>query len=463
MAAGPVLVWFRDDLRLADHPALAAAAKSRRAVIAVYILDESTERPPGGAARWWLAGSLEALERDLARHGVPLVLRRGSPETIIPALAQEAGASAVHWNRRNRVAAAALDDRVATALRRAGVAAEIGPGDLLFDPATLLSGSGAPYRVFTPFWRACQASSPPTTPIAAPRRLIAPETSPESERLQDWGLRPGRPDWAGGLRAAWTPGERAARKRLRRFLATSLASYRRRRDLPAEPGTSGISPHLRWGEISLRQAWHAAEEQGGKGAESFLRELAWREFAAHVLWREPDLAERPLRREFSAMPWRHDAAALRAWQRGRTGYPLVDAGMRELWATGYMHNRVRMAAASFLVKHLMLPWQAGEAWFWDTLVDADPASNPFNWQWVAGCGVDAAPYFRIFNPILQGRKFDPAGAYVRRWVPKLATLPARLVHTPWQIPDAAPDYPPPIVEHGAARRRALAAWTAIRR
>jgi len=458
MAAAPVLVWFRDDLRLADHPALAAAARSRRPVIAVYILDESTERPLGGAARWWLAGSLEALASGLRRHRVPLVLRRGRADRIVRALLKETGAGAIYWNRRYRLAAAGLDDRIAAMLRRQHVEAEIGAGDLLFAPESLRSGSGEPYRVFTPFWRACQRMPPPAMPLPAPRRLTAPGAVPRSERLEDWGLRPTEPDWAGGLRKAWTPGERAARKRLTAFLDSGLADYHRRRDLPSDAGTSRLSPHLRWGEISPRQVWHAA--RGAKhGASAFLRELLWREFAAHVLWREPDIAERPLRPDYARMPWRRDAAGLRAWQQGRTGYPLVDAGMRELWATGFMHNRVRMVAASFLAKHLLLPWQAGEAWFWDTLVDADPASNPMNWQWVAGCGVDAAPYFRIFNPALQARQFDPGGDYVRRWVPELRALPGRALPAPGEVPD----YPPPIVEHRAGRRRALAAWARIKR
>ncbi|MGE5203292.1 MAG: cryptochrome/photolyase family protein [Acidobacteriota bacterium] len=459
----PALVWFRDDLRLADHPALVAAARSGRPVIAAYVFDDETERPLGGAARWWLAGSLEALAADLAALGVPLVLRRGRADKAVRALVRESGAATVHWNRRYRQAAAALDDALAATLGRGGIAVEVHAGDLLFEPAAIRSGSGAPYRVFAPFWRACLAASPPAPPLPRPRRIAASSDYPTSERLGDWQLRPSAPDWAAGLRATWTPGEHAARRRLQRFVRHALADYALRRDFPAKAVTSGLSPHLRWGEVSPRQIWHAVHAEDGRSGAAFLRELGWREFAAHALWHVPNLATTPLRPEFAHFRWRRDVRALRAWQRGRTGYPLVDAGMRELWATGAMHNRVRMAAASFLVKHLLLPWQAGEAWFWDTLVDADPASNAMNWQWVAGCGIDAAPYFRIFNPVLQGRKFDPEGEYVRRWVPELRKLSVRDVHAPWlaSTPSAS-GYPPPIVEHAAARRRALAALSRSR-
>jgi len=455
----PALVWFRDDLRISDHPALSAAARSGRPVLAVYVLDEETERPLGGASRWWLAGSLETLAAELGALGVPLLLRRGRADIAIAALARESGATALHWNRRYRQAAARLDDALAASLSREGIAVEAHEGDLLFEPAAIRAGNGKPYRRFTPFWRACLAASPPAKPIPAPARIAAPAAIPASERLAGWRLRPTAPDWTAGLRAAWTPGERPARLRLRRLLERGLADYARDRDFPVKAATSRLSPHLRWGEIGPREVWHAVE--AARGGAAFLRELGWREFAAHVLWREPDLATRPLRAEFARFPWRSDARALRAWQRGRTGYPLVDAGMRELWTTGAMHNRVRMAAASFLVKHLLLPWQAGEAWFWDTLVDADPASNAMNWQWVAGCGIDAAPYFRIFNPVLQSRKFDPEGDYIRRWLPELGGLSAREIHTPWDA--SGPAYPLPIVEHAAARERALAALARTRR
>jgi len=314
-----------------------------------------------------------------------------------------------------------------------------------------MNANGRPYQVFTAFWRACQAMPEPGVPLPAPECIPAPERWPESLAIEELGLDP-IPDWAGGLREVWTPGEAGAMRLLREFLARA-DGYADERDRPDRAGTSRLSPHLHFGEVSARQVWHAA-----RGVEPYLRQLGWREFSAHLLHHFPHTATEPLRPEFRAFPWRMDAAALRAWTRGRTGYPLVDAGMRELWHTGWMHNRVRMVAASFLVKHLMIPWQEGAAWFWDTLVDADLANNTMGWQWCAGCGADAAPYFRIFNPVLQGEKFDPEGAYVRRWVPELADVPARFVHKPWLAPEPPREYPAPIVDHDFARLRALAAY-----
>jgi deoxyribodipyrimidine photo-lyase len=338
----------------------------------------------------------------------------------------------------------------------------------------MLSG-GKPYRIFTPFWRALLKAGPPPSPLPAPTRLHFAQAA--SDRLEDWGLLPTRPDWAGGLRARWAIGEDAAQERLADFMRQHLANYdedRNRIDLDA---SSRLSPHLHFGEIGPRQIWHAlanttANGRGERGAESFLRELVWRDFAAHQLFHFPALASAPLKPEFGRFPWREDGAALAAWQKGRTGYPIVDAAMRELWTTGFMPNRARMIVASFLTKHLLLPWQEGADWFLDTLVDADLASNAVNWQWVAGSGVDAAPYFRIFNPVLQGEKFDPGGDYVRRWVPELAQLAAAHIHAPWQTPPLelaaagvrlGETYPQPIVDHQKARARALAAFAAIRR
>jgi deoxyribodipyrimidine photo-lyase len=326
----------------------------------------------------------------------------------------------------------------------------------MFDPGEIRTGSGGLYRVFTPFARACRAR-PMLPPIPAPAAL-PPAPRLASEALESWHLRPrGVPDWARGFSARFTPGEVGARAALGRFVAGGLAEYATRRDRPDREGTSLLSPHLHFGEISPGRAWEA-----GAASARFGDELLWREFSAHLLAAHPDLPERPLRREFENFPWRDDPAALAAWQRGETGIPIVDAGMRQLWATGWMHNRVRMIAASFLVKHLLIPWQAGQAWFWDTLLDADLASNAASWQWVAGCGADAAPYFRIFNPVLQGEKFDPDGAYVRAWVPELAALPARWIHRPWEAPTPPRAYPPPCIALAAGRARALAAFAALR-
>ena len=478
-SAPPCIVWFRDDLRLSDHPALHAAANSGAPVICLYVFDESDRRnarPLGGAARWWLAQSLRALQASLQAIGSSLVLRQGPAARIIAVLAQETGAQAVYWNDIAQAPYQAQADQVAAELEAIGVTAQRFPGDLLVTPLHIRNKEGRGLRVFTPFWKRVQALGGPPKPLPAPKKL-GPSPAVASDSLEDWRLEPTRPDWAGGLRATWTPGEKSAQARLEAFLKSGLAGYSGDRDRPDRAGTSGLSPHLRFGEISPRQIWHAArfaaDEQPrlSGDVEKFLSELGWREFCRHLLFDVPDLATRNLQSAFDAFPWKRDDKALRAWQRGRTGYPIVDAGMRELWHTGVMHNRVRMVVASFLVKHLLIDWREGEKWFWDTLVDADAGSNPANWQWVAGSGADAAPYFRVFNPILQGEKFDPDGTYVRRWVPELGALPDRLIHQPWS---AAPlelasagvelgkTYPRPIIDHKVGRERALAAYAKLR-
>ncbi|MFC6325514.1 cryptochrome/photolyase family protein [Microbacterium koreense] len=414
--ASPSIVWFRDDLRLADNPALRAALDRDEPVIALYVLDEESDgvRPLGGAARWWLHHSLASLAERLLERGSRLVLRRGSAAHAVREVVQDAGAGAVFWNRRYGGPESAIDAGLKSDLRAEGVEVASFAGSLLFEPWTVATGSGSHYSVFTPFWRACRALPAPREPLPEPREVPGPERPPASDRLEDWGLLPTGPDWAGGLRDTWEPGEPAARRRLREFLSDDLAEYDRARDEPAAGATSMLSPYLRWGEVSPYTVWH--ESVGVDGAGGFLTELGWREFAWHTLFHFPDLATKNLRTEFDAFAWpRLKPAHLKAWQRGRTGIPLVDAGMRELWHTGHMHNRVRMVTASFLVKNLLIDWRRGEQWFWDTLVDADAASNPFNWQWVAGSGADAAPYFRIFNPELQAKKFDPHGTYIGEW------------------------------------------------
>jgi deoxyribodipyrimidine photo-lyase len=466
----PALVWFRQDLRLADNPALDAAARAGP-VIALYVLDDETPGSwkIGGASRWWLHHSLETLSAALARRGVPLILRRGKAAQIVPEMVATCDAEAVFWNRCYEPFAIARDASIKAQLTKAGIKAESCNGALLAEPWTIKTQSGGPFRVFTPFWNALRASCQPPAPLAVPP--FADQAKAErGDRLEDWGLLPTRPDWAGGLRESWTPGEDGAQAALAHFLQHGLDRYQAKRDQPGVDAVSQLSPHLHWGEISVRQVWRAAEAHGGPEAEAFLRQLGWREFSASLLWQFPKLPEQPMAQQFAAFPWRDDPAGLKAWQRGQTGYPLVDAGMRQLWTTGWMHNRVRLVTASFLIKHLLVPWTAGEAWFWDTLVDADLANNAASWQWVAGSGADAAPYFRIFNPVLQGEKFDPDGAYVRRWVPELARMPDRWLHKPWQAPvDRLAEagvrlgrtYPHPIVEHDAARERALAALAEI--
>lgn len=461
------IVWFRNDLRLTDNPALAAGAR-HGSVVPVYIFDDEAEglRRRGGAARWWLHHSLAALDRSLRQHGSRLVLRRGKPERILPSLASECRASAVYWNRSYDRGSIEQEDRVQRALTHCGVVAESFKANLLFEPWEVKTSADTPFKVFTPFWRACRALPAPPLALPVPRQLPIPANEPAGDALTSWRLLPTAPDWADGLRSAWTPGEAGAAERLSAFLDGALTGYRHSRDIPAREATSRLSPHLAFGEISPRQIWHAVSAGGGTAAvEKFLSALGWREFSYNVLFHSNDIARRNFRPEFDAFPWRRDDGALEAWQGGRTGFPIVDAGMRELWATGWMHNRVRMIVASFLTKDLLIDWRAGERWFWDTLVDADPANNPVNWQWVAGCGVDAAPYFRIFNPVLQGKKIDPQGDYVRRWVPELAGLPVDAVHQPWKAkgPTIADAYPPPIVDHAFARARALDVFHSLKK
>lgn len=478
-AAAPVIVWFRNDLRVADNPALIEAAAAGSPILCVFVhpAAPAAGRPLGGASRWWLAGSLRALAQTLGERGGRLDVLAGDPSVLIPDLARLSGAQAVFWNRRYGKAETDVDAAIKSALPNFGVTARSFNGHLLHEPWTITNKAGGPMKVFTPFWRTARASGAPTAPVPAPDRLRAAALPAGFEPLpiEALGLEPARPDWAGGLRQEWTRGEAGALARLERFLAHGLAGYAEARNRPDLPATSKLSPHLRFGEISTRQCWHAAEHAVASGQsrasaedlEVFLKELGWREFSYHLLHHNPSLASANYTPRFDAFPWRDDAADLAAWQRGMTGYPIVDAGMRQLWATGWMHNRVRMIVGSFLVKHLMIDWRRGEEWFWDTLVDADPASNAASWQWVAGTGADAAPYFRIFNPILQGEKFDPDGAYVRRWVPELSRLPSKLLHKPWTAPPAilaaagislGRNYPRPVVQHELARVRALAAF-----
>ncbi|WP_448189734.1 cryptochrome/photolyase family protein [Azospirillum sp. sgz301742] len=470
--SSPIIVWFRRDLRLADNPALTVAAAGAGPVVPVFVLEDDAAPPPGAAARWWLHHSLESLAADLARLGVPLLLRRGEPSAVLGELAAETGAASILWNRRWDPAGAARDRRTAAALEARGLRTEAYDATLLFEPPAVHTKSGGPFRVFGPFWRACRALPEPFTPLSAPTRVNSLHLPVRTDRLADWGLADGCPG------VAWTPGEAAARERLADFLDGPVARYAQDRDRPAVDGTSRLSAHLHWGEIGPRQVWQAARytadahPERAPGIEAYLRELGWREFCQHQLHHTPDLPDTPLDSRFTAFPWREDRTALEAWQQGRTGYPLVDAGMRQLLETGWMHNRVRMVVASFLVKDLLLPWQSGEAWFRETLVDADPANNAANWQWVAGCGADAAPFFRVFNPVAQGEKFDPQGGYVRRFVPELGRLPDRWVHKPWQAPEPVLEtagvrlgstYPRPIVDHGMARMRALTAFRGLAR
>ena len=453
-----------------DQPALHAAAKAGGAVIPFFLLPpDGQARAPGGASRWWLSASLKALEAELRSRGSQLVVRRGPPAEALRKLIKETGATNLLWNRLYDPGAGECDREVARAAAKLGVRTAQFNAALLFEPGAIQTGSGGPYKVFTPFWKQCLAAPEPGEPLPAPKKLPAPRSWPQSLAMGDLGLDP-EMNWTAGLADAWQPGEEGAGTELDRFLDEALHAYPTDRDRPDRRGTSRLSPHLHFGEISPRTVWHAVRQQtvvahrAGlfKGAEAYLRQLGWREFAHHLLYHYPETVEAPLRPEFAAFTWRNDPAGLRAWQRGRTGYPIVDAGMRELWATGWMHNRVRMIVASFLVKDLLVPWQEGARWFWETLVDADLANNTLGWQWTAGCGADAAPFFRVFNPVLQGRKFDPKGAYVRRWIRELADVPDARIHEPWKDEASTRDYPAPIVDHAEARDRALDAYNIIK-
>ncbi|HVU37216.1 MAG TPA: deoxyribodipyrimidine photo-lyase [Opitutales bacterium] len=459
----PTMVWLRRDLRLTDQPALAAALAAGGPILPVFIWAPEEEAPwaPGAASRWWLHHALADYDAQLRACGSRLILRAGpSLETLLD-LATQSGAKKVCWNTLPEPAAQKRDVAVAAGLRAQGLRVELFSGALLFNHETILNQSGKPFQVFTAFWRRCLAAPPPPPPKKLPLGGLArraPRRWPKSAPLQSLGLLP-RGHWDQGFYTAWEPTLTGAQKRMRKLQKHSIARYATTRDTPGKDGTSRFSPYLHFGQISPRQAWRA-----GAASKKFLAELGWREFAHYLLRHFPQMPARPLREEFLRFPWPRRAGFLRAWQRGRTGYPLVDAGMRELWQTGWMHNRVRMVCASFLVKHLRQPWTDGAAWFWDTLVDADLANNAMGWQWVAGCGADAAPYFRVFNPTLQGERFDPDGEYVRRYVPELAKLPAAFIHAPWRAPQEVlreagvilgKNYSRPMVEHESARRNVL--------
>lgn len=466
------IVWLREDLRLADNPALHAAS-ARGHVVPVFILEEDKTDPfpIGGATKWWLHQALKNLAMNFAAFGAPLILRRGDPEKILTALAAEIKATHISWNQRYQPHQQKYDEALAETLQGKGIMIDIHNGYLLFDPATIRTGSGTPFKVFTPFSKACFAATAPDAPLPAPKKLNG-ITGIASDDLESWHLVPAKAKWPEGLNDAWEVGEKAAHKRLRHFINDILKYYKDGRNAPDKDYTSRLSPYLHFGQLSPRQVWHsiqfalAQNPALGSNAERYLLEILWREFSWHLLQHFPHIVREPLNPSFKSFPWQRDAKALRAWQKGLTGYPIVDAGMRQLWQTGWMHNRVRMIVASFLIKDLLIDWREGAAWFWDTLVDADLGNNTASWQWVAGCGADASPYFRIFNPVLQGQKFDPKGDYVRKFVPELAKLSAEYIHEPWKAPASdlakvgvvlGKTYPQPIVDHAKARLRALAA------
>jgi len=472
------LVWLRNDLRLDDNPALNFACENYDEVFVAYLYvpREEGDWAPGAASKWWLHHSLKALSERIAERGGSLGVFSGdSSEKILRRLLRDTQATGVFWNRRYEFHVRARDEQIKRGLGAEGFEVMSFNAQLLWEPWEVSTGEGKPYQVFTPFWKKVSTLDAPSRPRALSRgaRLARFEGGLE---LEDLNLLP-KLSWASEFSEESSPGELGGARALQSFLKNALLSYKGGRDVPSQRGTSRISPHLHFGELSIRKVWHLVSDVEAKtpaareSRETYLKELAWREFAYHILFHFPETPTRPLREAFSAFPWRTSHKELSAWKKGLTGYPIVDAGMRELWRTGYMHNRVRMIVASFLVKDLRISWLEGAKWFWDTLLDADLASNTLGWQWAGGCGADAAPYFRVFNPTLQGEKFDADADYVRRWVPELSRLSTKWIHRPWEAPPRAladagvmlgKNYPLPMVDHKKARSEALAAFSAMR-
>lgn len=465
------LVWFRQDLRLEDNPALAQACREQDFILPLYIWDEVTT-PLGGAQRWWLHHSLEAFKASLKKARLNLCLRKGNALTVLKQLVKDYRIDTLYWNRCYEPATIARDTLIKQFFQAEGITVVSTNGSLLHEPWQITNTSGHFFKVFTPYWRAClkQMNLPaPYTLSCIPNALTA-----TSEPLASWKLLPHKLNWADAFGLYWEPGEKGAQKKLTQFIENTLKGYNTSRDEPAKDSTSKLSPHLHFGEISPQQIWRAMErvnydtEVDLPSVERFLSEIGWREFSYHLLYYNPSLPHAPFKPDFNAFPWENNAFFLKRWQTGMTGYPIVDAGMRELWHTGYMHNRVRMIVASFLTKDLLIDWRLGASWFLDTLVDADIANNSASWQWVAGCGADAAPYFRIFNPVLQGEKWDPEGKYVKQWVTELHSVPAQWIHKPWMIPADNPhailakNYPKPLLDHATAREKALLYYKMIR-
>ena len=472
---GTTLVWYANNLRLDDHPALAAAAQ-RGGVVPVYVYDPDYRGPSamGGASKWWAHQSVAALASDLELIGSGLVIRSGDPAEHLVEIAKQVGADTVMFCDSIEPDLREREEDVEHALEQAGVAVERYPMHLLWELGSVMTKDGRPYQVFSPFWKTALRTEAVEPPIDAPTQLQRPDVEIRSDTLESLGLKPNI-SWYTEMAKQWTPGERGARARFDAFVNDRLGAYHDDRNLLETPGWSAMSAHFHFGEISVRRVWQeiTADEQWErvKGKEHYLREIGWREFAQHLINHFPRTIDEPLRENFKSFPWVKDPEAFEKWARGQTGYPVVDAAMRHLWAHGWMPNRARMIVASFLCKDLRISWEEGMAWFWDTLVDADLASNTLGWQWTAGCGADAAPYFRVFNPVSQGEKFDSDGEYVRRWCPELAELDPKEIHSPW---DVAPmglasagvtlgdDYPHPMVDHKQAREAALAAFEKIK-
>lgn len=469
-------MWFRNDLRLNDNPALYHAAQAGE-VLPVYILPEGL----GGASHWWLHYSLQSLQKDLANMGVDLILRSGNAAKVLAELCEKTNCETVFWNKLYTHDQIAIEQEVVQKLGQRSISHHISNGQYLVQPDNVKNKQGLPFRVFTPFWKECLASLQ-VAPLLDVPKITQLKSDIASDKLSDWNLLPSKPDWAQGMRDSWLGeeqgvSEKGAQLLWQQFVEQGLSKYEDGRNFPSLPAVSRLSPYLAFGQISIRQLWHEANQLsnhpdiGAKNVSRFISELGWREFGAYLFHHFPYIADKPFNKAFENFPWNDDTSLLEAWQQGLTGYPIVDAGMRELWHTGYMHNRVRMVVASFLTKHLRIHWQYGAEWFWDTLVDADMANNTASWQWVAGSGADAAPYFRIFNPTTQGEKFDGEGEYIRKWVPELSKLPNSHIHKPWELGQIelmamdvrlGEDYPYPIVDHKQARQAALDAYQECR-
>jgi deoxyribodipyrimidine photo-lyase len=472
----PVVVWFRFDLRIDDHWALIHASKKDRPIIPIFIWDEEAEEswPLGGASKWWLHQALLGLESELLERGLQLIFKKGRAEKILSDVCKKTLASEVFFNRRYEAHAIRQEQRVREALKKNSIRSESFNGNLLVEPQELQTKQGRPYQVYTPYWRSFLEKGDPAKPLSAPKDFQAFRSKIDSDSIKSWQLTP-KISWDQQIAEYWKPQVSGARELFKMLLDDKLSEYQDRRDFPAMDGTSRLSPYLRFGQLSPRRLWHGLADRKVKkpvGKTTYLKEIVWREFAYHLIFHFPHTDHEPLRSDFKKFPWDKNKKNLSAWKKGRTGYPIVDAGMRQLWAHGWMHNRVRMIVASFLVKHLLLPWNEGAKWFWDTLVDADLASNTMGWQWAGGCGADAAPYFRIFNPITQSEKFDAAGEYIRRWVPELKNLPEAWIHHPWEAPplllkssgiELGKTYPFPIVDHKQARARALSAFSELKK
>ncbi|MGF1482746.1 MAG: cryptochrome/photolyase family protein [Opitutales bacterium] len=473
--AGPTLVWFRRDLRIDDNAALAAAVERGEPILPVYIWapEEEGNWPLGAAARWWTHHALQSLGDALKAQQMTLVVRQGVSLECLRALVEETGAEAVYWNRRYEPAIRERDGGIKKALTDDGLDARSFNSHLLYEPHTVENKSGKPFQVFTPFWKEASSTEYPAPITVDLGGLGSPKPYPDSKDISDLDLLP-KENWGQGLAEFWDPSLQGAEDRLQAFLKEAVMDYGDARNRPDIDGSSRLSPYLAHGQLGPRQVVARTLEVGderAKGIKKFIAEIGWREFSYHLLYHFPDTPDEPLRAEFAHFPWDDDKDLLKAWRKGRTGYPLVDAGMRQLWQVGWMHNRTRMNVASLLVKHLLLPWQEGTRWFWDCLVDADLANNTQGWQWAGGCGADAAPYFRIFNPMMQGDRYDPQGDYIRQYVPELAELPKSVIHQPWEASESqlgaagvelGKDYPRPIIDHKAGRERALEAFEKLK-